>query len=60
MLKNKVSEKFEIPCPMCKKALLALSENRFILRCNHCSITFAVDEIIEQAKMSFVSLPINV
>jgi hypothetical protein len=53
VLKNKVSEKFEILCPMCGKALLALSENRFILKCDHCSITFAVGEIVEQTKMRF-------
>ena len=42
-----------ILCPMCKKPLRVLSENRFILKCNQCSITFAVGEIIEQDKMNF-------
>lgn len=53
MLKKNALEKLDIPCPMCDKALLVLSEDRFILKCNHCSITFAVGEIIEQDKMNF-------
>ena len=40
-------------CPMCKRPLIALSKNRFILKCNYCQITFAVGEIINQDKMNF-------
>lgn len=52
-LKNKVLEKSDIPCPMCGKSLVALSRNRVILRCNHCSMTLALGEIIGQHKTMF-------
>ena len=38
---------------MCGKSLIELSENRFILKCNDCSMTLAVGEIIEQKEMNF-------
>jgi hypothetical protein len=53
LLKNKVLKKFAIPCPMCKNPLIALSENRFILKCNDCDMTLALGEIIEQGEMNF-------
>ena len=42
-----------IPCPMCKKNLRALSKNNFILKCDWCNIIFAVGEIVEQDKTNF-------